>query len=729
MASSHNSCYFTTTLPSELILDILLLATSLDNDLPLKLTLVSPTWASFVTSQPLLWSDIYVMLKDGECIERLQLSLVLSGSTPIDVTFVCKPSQIQKHDPHLSFRQALYCLTPHSSRLRSLLMLRDFGPRFHITPALTLCTFYGEGESGVDFPELPIPATIYHLRLPGLNSFQTLHPWHNLRSLFIDCPDVNIYPVHRDTVAFPHLRDLTLINTGSTSTERIISCIDAKRLESIHLIRDIRRDEGRLNDYLRLMETIWTFSSLRTLNLEWLHPLKGGEQDLETLYDSSALRELDLTQGGPFLSCRMRTKPSLHTLYLPLITFTTPGTTMILEQNLLSTTPYLRNISLASQIHWTRGLTLRFLSFLSHLAYLEQLEFIETYPLPYENHAVLQSEPGLSIQPVFPKLKRLGIIGRSRGFIRAWDDVVCPRLNGLTIRLEHDARTHPSSLIPLSRHGTTLICLMLVPCPPVLDFCEFPSLLELGVATDDFAAVAEKFHFPVLRRLSIRSVSSVLILPLPDDVPNAHYPNLAYLNLCDIFGDGEKHGDRWRSITNFTPFVTQQSSIRNLVLPRNSLEHWSYLDELMWALDHQPGHCPELVEISSFDWPTWATFLPALQRRNGRGKAGSAKGVAKPIESIELPHRPSMSILLGLRAALAGEVPISGWPQPPASDKADWVERPIPGGFVPSPLRRCFDCYASGRDDCLYHESYSPAVRLCKRHATSRKKMTKFLAP
>ena len=724
MASSHNSCYFTTTLPSELILDILLLATSLDNDLPLKLTLVSPTWESFATAQPLLWSDIYVRLKDDECIERLRLSLVLSRSTPIDVTLVYKPSQIQKHDPYLSLQRALYCLVPHSSRLRSLVMLRDFGPRFHITPALTLCTIYGEGGSGIDFPELPIPATIHHLRLPGLNSFQTLHPWHDLRSLFIDSPDVNLYPMHRDTVVFPHLRDLTLINTGSTTTERILSCIDAKRLEAIHLIRDIRRDEGRLNDYLRLLETIWTFSSLRTLNLEWLHPLKGGEQDLETLP-----RELDLTQGGPLPSCRMRTKPSLHTLYLPLITFTVPGTTIVLEQNLLSATPYLRNISLASQIHWTRGLTLRFLSSLSHLEYLEQLEFVETSPLLSGNQVALQSEPGLSIQPFFPKLKRLGIIGRSHGFIRAWDDVICPRLNGLTIRLEHDARTYPSSLIPLSRHGATLICLMLVPCPPVLDFCEFPSLLELGVAIDDFAAVAEKLHIPELRKLSIRSVSSVLILPLPDDVPYAYYPNLAYLNLCDIFGDGEKHGDRWRSITNFIPFVTQQSSVRNLVLPRNSLEHPSYLDELMRALDHQPGLCPELVEISSFDWPTWATFLPALQRRNGRGKAGSAKGVGKSIESIELPHRPSLSILLGLRAALAGEVPFSGWPQSPASDKADWVERPIPGGFVPSPPRRCFDCYASGRDDCLYHESYSPAVRLCKRHATRRKKMIKFLAP
>jgi hypothetical protein len=209
---------------------------------------------------------------------------------------------------------------------------------------------------------------------------------------------------------------------------------------------------------------------------------------------------------------------------------------------------------------------------------------------------------------------------------------------------------------------------MLIPCPPILDFCEFSSLLELGVAT---AAVAEKFHIPVIRRLSIRSVSSVLILPLPDDLPNACYPNLAYLNLCDIFGDGEKHGDRWRSITNFTPFVTQQSAIRNLVLPHNSLEHPSYLDELMGVLEHQPGLCPELLEISSFDWPTWLTFLPALQRRNERGKAGSAKGVAKSIESIELLHRPNLTILLGIRAAFAGEVPNSGWPQSPASDKAD----------------------------------------------------------
>jgi hypothetical protein len=279
------------------------------------------------------------------------------------------------------------------------------------------------------------------------------------------------------------------------------------------------------------------------------------------------------------------------------------------------------------------------------------------------------------------------------------------------------------------RHDATLICLMLIPCPPILDFCEFSSLLELGIATDDFAAVAEKFHMPVLRRLSIRSVSSVLALPLPDDVPNAYYPDLVYLNLCDIFGDGEKHGDRWRSITNLTPFVTQQSSIRTLILPRNSLNHPSYLDELMRALDHQPGLCPELAELSSFDWPTWPTFLPALQRRNGRGKAGGAKGVAQRIESIELPHRPSLGILIGLRAALAGVVPNSGWPQPPASDMADWVGRPIPSGFVPSPLRRCFDCYASGRDDCLYHESYSPAIRVCRRHATRRKKMIKFLAP
>lgn len=75
----------------------------------------------------------------------------------------------------------------------------------------------------------------------------------------------------------------------------------------------------------------------------------------------------------------------------------------------------------------------------------------------------------------------------------------------------------------------------------------------------------------------------------------------------------------------------------------------------MRFLGHQPGLCPESLEISSFDWPA---FLPALQRRNGRGKAGSAKGVAKPIESIELPHRPILNILSGSRAALAGEVPI-----------------------------------------------------------------------
>ena len=710
-------------------MNILLLATGLDHDLPLKLTLVSPTWASFATAQPLLWSDIYVRLKDDECIEHLCLSLFLSRSTPIDVTFVYKPGQIQKHDPYLSLRRALYCLVPHSSRLRSLLMLRDFGPRFHITPALNLCTTYGEGGSGIDFPELPIPATIHHVRLPGLNSLQTHQPLHYLRSLFIDNPDVDLYPMHRDKVVFPHLRELTLINTGSSSTERILSCIEAKLLEEIHLVRDIRRDGGLLKDYLRLLETIWSFSSLSTLNLEWLHQLKGGEQDLETLNAGSGLRELDSTQCGTFPSCQMRTKPSLHTLYLPLITFTVTDTTMILEQNLLSATPYLRNISLASQIPWTRGLTLRFLSFLSHLAYLEQLEFIEASPLPSGNYVVRQSEPDLSIKPFFPKLKRLGIIGQSHGFINAWDGVVCPQLNGLTLRLEHHARDYPSSLAPLVHHGMTLICLMLIPCPPILDFYEFSSLLELGIATDDFGAVAEKFRMPALRKLSIRSVSSVLVLPLPDDVPNAYYPNLVYLNLCDIFGDGEKHGDRWRSITNFTPFVTQQSSIRNLILPRNSLEHPSYLDELMKALDRQPGLCPELAEISSFDWPTWPTFLPALQRRNGRGKAGSAKGVTRPIGSIELPHRPGLSILIGLRAALAGEVPKSGWPQPPASNKADWVERPIPSGFVPSPLRRCFDCYASGREDCLYHESYSPAVRLCRRHAASRKKMIKFLAP
>jgi hypothetical protein len=112
----------------------------LDNDLPLKLTLVSPTWASFATAQPLLWSDIYVRLKDDECIERFRLSLFLSKSTPIDVTFVYKPGQIQKYNSYLLLRRALYCLEPHSYRLQSLVMLQGFGPHSHITPALNLCT-------------------------------------------------------------------------------------------------------------------------------------------------------------------------------------------------------------------------------------------------------------------------------------------------------------------------------------------------------------------------------------------------------------------------------------------------------------------------------------------------------------------------------------------------------------------------------------------------------------
>ena len=103
----------------------------------------------------------------------------------------------------------------------------------------------------------------------------------------------------------------------------------------------------------------------------------------------------------------------------------------------------------------------------------------------------------------------------------------------------------------------------------------------------------------------------------------------------------------------------------------------------MRFLDHQPGLCPELLEISNFDWPAWPAFLPVLQRRNRSGKAGSAKGVAKPIEPIGLPHRPILNILSGLRAALAGKVQS----QPPASDKADGVERPIPSVLVPSPLR------------------------------------------
>jgi hypothetical protein len=143
---------------------------------------------------------------------------------------------------------------------------------------------------------------------------------------------------------------ITLINTGSTLIGRILSCIEARLLEDLHLVRDIRRDEGLLYEYLRLLEAIWTFTSLTTLDLEWMHPLKGKEQHLETVYDGLDLRKLEL-QGGTLPSFQLQSKPTLHTLYLPLMTFTVPGTMMkILEQDLLSATPYLRHISLASQI-------------------------------------------------------------------------------------------------------------------------------------------------------------------------------------------------------------------------------------------------------------------------------------------------------------------------------------------------------------------------------------------
>ena len=73
-------------------------------------------------------------------------------------------------------------------------MLPGFGPHFHTTPALTLCIANGERGPGIHFPELPIPTTIYHLRLP------TAHLSHYLRRLFIDDPDIDLYSAHR--VAF-----------------------------------------------------------------------------------------------------------------------------------------------------------------------------------------------------------------------------------------------------------------------------------------------------------------------------------------------------------------------------------------------------------------------------------------------------------------------------------------------------------------------------------------------
>jgi hypothetical protein len=130
---------------------------------------------------------------------------------------------------------------------------------------------------------------------------------------------------------------------------------------------------------------------------------------------------------------------------------------------------------------------------------------------------------------------------------------------------------------------------MLTPCPPVQDICELSSLLELCVATNDFMAVGESFtprfykDYPSVR--SLLPWSSLHSTMCRIRTTQSRFTLIFLIPL--------------RIEREILLLVTQQSSLRSLIFPRNSLEHPGYLDELMGALHSQPDLCPELIEISS----------------------------------------------------------------------------------------------------------------------------------